>query len=119
MSVVGNCELPVKQTAQLGEDLPIWWHKFMWLGDRRQVRVPTPSVKSILTASDFGEKTVYFSSLEFTYGQTVTVLVKAFPKLSAAVGIEFLKCPSNSRDLAMITLGAGGSSATGTVATCT
>ena len=108
VSATGECDLLVKRKAQSGEDRPVWWHKFVCLANRKQVRVPTPSEKSILTASDLGEKTIYFSSLEFTYGQTVAVLVEAFPKLSAAGGIEFLKCPSNSRDLAMIKLGAGG-----------
>ena len=94
---------------QTREDTAVWCHRFVCLADRKQTKVPTPTEKTILLASGLGEKPVSFNSLSLTYAETVTVLETIFPKLATAGGIDFLKCPANSREMSLIHLdGASG-----------
>ena len=95
-----------------------WMHKFVCLPRTDQEKVPTAGEKIMLSTCGLGEKLVKFHSVEMSYREVVEVLCRAYPKLSDGGGVEFLRCPPNSRELVPINLPGSGSSLLTTILSC-
>ena len=60
--------------------------------------------KDVLFKAGLGEKEIEFNNLDASPEEFREVILNAYPKLRDGGGYQFLKCPSNSRNLECLSL---------------
>ena len=78
-----------------------WKHKFYCLASAEATQVPLKEYyKDALFKAGLGEKEIEFNNLDASPEEFREVInLNAYPKLRDGGGYQFLKCPSNSRNL--------------------
>ncbi|XP_065901724.1 uncharacterized protein [Dysidea avara] len=80
--------------------LVAWKHRFVCLGDRKQLRIlTTDAEKDQLCRAGLGERNVQFDDMELEAEEIREVLFVTFPKLRDTGGFVLCKCLVNSRNL--------------------
>ena len=80
--------------------LVAWKHRFVCLGDRKQLWIlTTDAEKDQLCRASLGERNVQFDDMELEAEEIREVLFVTFPKLRDVGGFVLCKCLVNSRNL--------------------